>query len=603
MNKVYKIMLLAISPIFICEFCFSQSCDPQAVRYRSRDFFSSNQVIKDVRYWFKRGGFFSPSRSQNMDIYLPPASDSENQRPVVVWMHGGGFVAGNKTIGNAALFCSTLAKMGYVAVSIDYRKDIIQETLRIPSASERAVYKGIQDGRSAIRFLKANASTLGIDVDNIFMAGSSAGAFIALHNAYLSEAERPSNTFGGFLRSDLGCLDCGEGNNDPGNGETDAILALWGALGTSDYIEPGETVPALLIHGTADRTVSAFNAKPFSNVLPAFLSPLPRTDGSAILNDKLVSLGTSAPDFETYLFPSERHSFWDGPDATFDFIMTKTIDFFFQRLGNLQTISAVSGATASAAGASQTYSIPATPGASYCWEVVRGDIISSNQNTISVRWNSPNRAGTVTVVETLDGIVSKSSSLIVDVGSGNVNRTQPFKLEGEQIGEAISLVWEVAPDSDYDYFIMEKTSGDGWFEDIGEVAIASNVKGAHAFSFQDVLPVLGENVYRLKRVDKQGNISYSSTLNVQYQASGQLGVVRTWPNPMTDKLFIDFTASEKTMTQLIIIDVNGKQVLEQAIATKPGMNHLEVSAIGLDPGFYVLSIGTGKEASRIKLIK
>ena len=49
-------------------------------------------------------------------------------------------------------------------------------------SAERSVYRGLQDGRAAVRYLKENANIINIDTNNVFMLGSSAGAFVTIHN-------------------------------------------------------------------------------------------------------------------------------------------------------------------------------------------------------------------------------------------------------------------------------------------------------------------------------------------------------------------------------------------------------------------------------------
>ena len=55
-----------------------------------------------------------------MDIYTPN-EDTVINRPVVIYIHGGGFTMGNKNSVDCVDFCESFAKKGYVAVSMNYR--------------------------------------------------------------------------------------------------------------------------------------------------------------------------------------------------------------------------------------------------------------------------------------------------------------------------------------------------------------------------------------------------------------------------------------------------------------------------------------------------
>ena len=54
-----------------------------------------------------------------LDAYLPPESDKRDKRPAIVFMHGGGFTAGNKRVGRK--FALEMTKRGYAVFSVNYR--------------------------------------------------------------------------------------------------------------------------------------------------------------------------------------------------------------------------------------------------------------------------------------------------------------------------------------------------------------------------------------------------------------------------------------------------------------------------------------------------
>ena len=110
-----------------------------------------------------------------MDIFKP-TGDSFTLRPAIIMAHSGGFLTGNRNVSDMMALCDSLARKGYVTATIDYRQGfslIDNVTLH----SVRAVYRGLQDGRAAVRFLRANAATYGIDPTKIYFIGSS-GSFI-----------------------------------------------------------------------------------------------------------------------------------------------------------------------------------------------------------------------------------------------------------------------------------------------------------------------------------------------------------------------------------------------------------------------------------------
>ncbi|MBM3842878.1 MAG: alpha/beta hydrolase [Verrucomicrobia bacterium] len=117
-------------------------------------------VEKDV-------AFLAPDRAEKLDVYLP-ATDGTELRPGFVWIHGGGWTGGTKNEARAANVCGTLARAGYVAVSVDYRLgDGAWPTL-------------LFDCKNAVRFLRAQAARYRIDPARIAVGGGSAGGHLAL---------------------------------------------------------------------------------------------------------------------------------------------------------------------------------------------------------------------------------------------------------------------------------------------------------------------------------------------------------------------------------------------------------------------------------------
>src|ERR1043166_8505224 len=133
------------------------------------------------------------TQNLTMDIYEPTA-DTATVRPLIVWVHGGSFLGGTKNDVDVTSLSTHFAKRGYVCASINYRLG-----MNVPptqTTATQAVFRAVQDLKAAIRYLRKDAATNNtykIDPDMIFAAGSSAGAFTALHLAYLDQpGELPS---------------------------------------------------------------------------------------------------------------------------------------------------------------------------------------------------------------------------------------------------------------------------------------------------------------------------------------------------------------------------------------------------------------------------
>lgn len=194
-----------------------------------------------------------------VDIY-EPAGDSETSRPLIIFMHGGTFIAGAKDEADVKPLAEMFAKKGYVTASISYRLGM-DNLLSISGPSEgdasEAVFRATQDARAAVRYFRKtvaeDGNPYGIDPENIYLVGSSAGGFMALHLAYLTdEANIPSSI--DFSKPGLTGGIEGDSGNSGYDSDVKAIVNLAGAIGDADWIQAGDT-PVLSMHGDEDETV------------------------------------------------------------------------------------------------------------------------------------------------------------------------------------------------------------------------------------------------------------------------------------------------------------------------------------------------------------
>lgn len=137
-----------------------------------------------------------------VDIYKPTGdADSANttkKRPLMVFLPTGNFLpkdprmspTGDRVDSTGVELCTRFAKMGYVTASVDYRlgwnpfaADATQRTFQLINAS----YRGIQDARNAVRYLKLNADALNIDTNRIMVIGDGTGGYISLGMATLDK--------------------------------------------------------------------------------------------------------------------------------------------------------------------------------------------------------------------------------------------------------------------------------------------------------------------------------------------------------------------------------------------------------------------------------
>lgn len=121
--------------------------------------------------------------ANKFDLYLPKGADNTYPLPLVVWIHGGGFIAGEKEGTENVMTC--LAAAGYAAISLDY-----------PVAPEHRYPAALRAIDAFFASLPDLSERCPIDLARIVLGGDSAGAQLAAQfaaketNAALSEGMR-----------------------------------------------------------------------------------------------------------------------------------------------------------------------------------------------------------------------------------------------------------------------------------------------------------------------------------------------------------------------------------------------------------------------------
>jgi acetyl esterase/lipase len=116
---------------------------------------------------------YGPEPHQVLDLQRPDPDRFPGPRPVLVYLHGGGWIAGDRTV--VPDMVTAQVARGYALASVEYRLATVASDGRPVSSFPGAIW----DVKRAIRSLKANAASWAIDPDRTVLAGSSAGGHLA----------------------------------------------------------------------------------------------------------------------------------------------------------------------------------------------------------------------------------------------------------------------------------------------------------------------------------------------------------------------------------------------------------------------------------------
>jgi len=190
-----------------------------------------------------------------LDVIYPNKADTLKHRPLLIFIHGGGFQSNSKNGSYNSKVCQAFAKRGYVAATIDYRlgveKTVVEDGKIVATNKDfaEALYRAQQDGRAAIRFFRKHAEEYGIDTSQIFITGSSAGSMTCLAIAYMNENEIPETV----NQQKWGSIE-GTSGNEGFSSKVNGVINAWGALIDYKWIQKGD-VPLFNTGGTGDKKV------------------------------------------------------------------------------------------------------------------------------------------------------------------------------------------------------------------------------------------------------------------------------------------------------------------------------------------------------------
>ena len=284
-----------------------------------------------------------------MDIYTPE-DGGQVARPLIVTLHGGAFMDGDKRDTTLVEWCRYFASLGYVAASVDYR----QGYRRNVKSSDEAMYRALKDANAAVRFLLKRDSLL-IHSERIFAAGADAGGIMALNLAYMREENMPEIiveeedttivTHQALLRGF----------------DVRAVANLWGAVQDTAILHNAK-IPVISFQSREDPVVPYGAGHPFDavgydeeekdepedmfdwlrSVYESIVSALVPDErhafremyGAGVIHRVLKRYGVSS---ELNAFRGERHNLFIGEDGlvdypVFDEIKDRTAAFFASRM-------------------------------------------------------------------------------------------------------------------------------------------------------------------------------------------------------------------------------------------------------------------------------
>ena len=218
-----------------------------------------------------------------------PSAPAESPRPGVVFFFGGGWQGGAPDQFRPQ--CRHLAARGMVAATAEYRIKGLHGTA--PDAC-------VEDGKSAVRWLRAHAADFDLDPDRLAAGGGSAGGHVAAATALCPGFETPGEDHSISSRPDALALFNPVADNGPDGYGHDRVAPWFPAISPRHNIAAGAP-PTLFMLGTQDYLIPVASARDYQAAMQAVGSrcDLVLYDGQphGFFNHRLAEDGTLNPWF------------------------------------------------------------------------------------------------------------------------------------------------------------------------------------------------------------------------------------------------------------------------------------------------------------------
>ncbi len=189
--------------------------------------------------------------SLKVDIFEPKQKDPAKKYPTVVFFFGGGWNGGSPS--QFFPHCEYFASRGMIAMAADYRVNGRNKTTPVEC---------VMDGKSAVRWIRANATRLGVDPKRIAAGGGSAGGHVAAAVATtVGFEEAGEDNSVSYLPNALILFNPVYDNGPKGYGH-DRVKESFPAISPFHNLRPG-TPPTIVFLGTKDTLIPVVTAKDY----------------------------------------------------------------------------------------------------------------------------------------------------------------------------------------------------------------------------------------------------------------------------------------------------------------------------------------------------
>ena len=234
-----------------------------------------------------------------------------------------------------------------------------------------------------------------------------------------------------------------------------------------------------------------------------------------------------------------------------------------------------------------------------------GTVMANNTNGMTISLSS---GGVVTIA----GLNSALASIAAAVSAGT---TIYFTLASNQFfvlplqltnftavampsAKSVQLTWTATDETGLASFRVMRSSDGTNGQQIGQVAASENAVGPDNYLFTDPSPLSGNNDYRLQLVNRDGSVSWSSVVEVEFQPASSS--ITLFPNPASNQVIIQYPGQSLSASTIRLYSAIGDAL---PLQITDGTGIATLSLTGLAQGVYFLQVKTPSGWQTLRLFR
>lgn len=156
----------------------------------------------------------------------------------------------------------------------------------------------------------------------------------------------------------------------------------------------------------------------------------------------------------------------------------------------------------------------------------------------------------------------------------------------------VQLHWQTTSEENVKEFIVERSNDGKTFATIAHVFPTGNSNSINDYAYTDQLPLAANNFYRLFIQDEDGKYKYSKVVSVRFAKEVSMNLL-VYPSPVKDNLQIQLPSGLNGNIDLQIIDINGRIVKRNSIASNGNSLTTSFDVSSLQKGVYIIKVLAG----------